>query len=144
STLDHFVSWPCGASPVPAHEPLDGTSARRGARCVRAPFRVLLARCEETAPRRAHGRCAPTSMLLQTEAFITDGKQGARFVSLYTVVSRGVAGRFGQRSIDAPATTARAEVVDSRVRFEGASMRILEAGLALIAIVTAVLMGVGR
>jgi hypothetical protein len=83
-------------------------------------------------------------MLLQTEAFITDGKQGARFVSLYTVDSRGVAGRFGQRSIDAPATTARAEVVDSRVRFEGASMRILEAGLALIAIVTAVLMGVGR
>jgi hypothetical protein len=83
-------------------------------------------------------------MLLQTEAFITDGKQGARFVSLYTVVSRGVAGRFGQRSVDAPAPTARAEAVDSRVRFQGASMRILEAGLALIAIATAVLMGVGR
>ena len=83
-------------------------------------------------------------MLLQTEAFITDGKQGARFVSLYTVVSRGVAGRFGQRSIEAPAPPARAEVVDPRVRFQGASMRILEAGLALIAIATAVLMGVGR
>jgi len=83
-------------------------------------------------------------MLLQTEAFITDGKQGARVVSLYSVVSRGVAGRFGQRSIEAAAPAARAGVVDSRVRFQGASMRILEAGLALIAIATAVLIGVGR
>ena len=65
-------------------------------------------------------------------------------MSLYTVVSRGVTGRFGQRSIDAAVPAARAEVVDSRVRFQGASMRLLEAGLALIAIATAVLMGAGR
>jgi len=83
-------------------------------------------------------------MLLQTQAFSTNGKQGARVVSLSSVVSRGVAGRFGQRTIDVAAPPARANVVDPRVRFQGASMRILEAGLALIAIATAVLMGVGR
>jgi hypothetical protein len=55
-----------------------------------------------------------------------------------------VAGRFGQRSIDVAGPPAPANVVDPRVRFQGASMRILEAGLALIAIATAVLMGVGR
>lgn len=83
-------------------------------------------------------------MLLQTQAFITDGTQGAQVVSLYSVVSRGVAGRFGQHAIEDAAPTAQVEAVDPRVRFHSASMRVLEAGLALTAIVTAILIGVGR
>ena len=65
-------------------------------------------------------------------------------MSLYSVVSRGVAGRFGQHAIEDPAPTVQAGVVDPRVRFQSASMRVLEAGLALTAIVTAILIGVGR
>jgi hypothetical protein len=65
-------------------------------------------------------------------------------VSLYTVVSRGMAGRLGPRTSQAAAT---AEGVGSRhmaVRLPGASMRVIEAGLALTAIATAVLIGIGR
>ena len=65
-------------------------------------------------------------------------------MSLYSVVSRGVAGRFGQHAIEDPAPIVQAGVVDPRVRFQNASMRVLEAGLALTAIVTAILIGVGR
>jgi hypothetical protein len=65
-------------------------------------------------------------------------------VSLYTVVSRGVAGRLGQRPIDDQASVARVEAVSAGVRFQSASMRLLEAGLALTAIATAILIGVGR
>ena len=65
-------------------------------------------------------------------------------MSLYTVVSRGVAGRIGQRPIEDQASTARAEAVSPAFRFQSASMRLLEAGLALTAIATAILIGVGR
>ena len=65
-------------------------------------------------------------------------------MSLYSVVSRGVAGRLSQRS---DVTAASADRTDARipgVRLPGASMRVLEAGLALTAIATAILLGVGR
>ena len=64
-------------------------------------------------------------------------------MSLYSMVSRGVAGRLsvrqlGQTRQDVPRATSLA------VRFPGASMRLLEAGLALSAIATAILIGAGR
>jgi hypothetical protein len=65
-------------------------------------------------------------------------------VSLYSVVSRGVAGRFGQRPTDAVSSLNRTGARMPAVRLSGASMRVLEAGLALGAIVTAILIGVGR
>ena len=65
-------------------------------------------------------------------------------MSLYSVVSRGVVGRFGQRPSEAVATVAQASANDGSVRLPGASMRVLEAGLALTAIATAILIGVGR
>jgi hypothetical protein len=83
-------------------------------------------------------------MLLETQASLIEGNQGARVVSLYSVVSRGVAGRLGQRPIDDPAQVARLEAVSPSVLLQSASMRLLEAGLALTAIATAILIGVGR
>ena len=89
-------------------------------------------------------------------------------MSLYTVVSRGVAGRLGPRSIEpgqdagrvgsgnlASGSVASGNVasrnVASRnvasgnsVRLTGASMRLLESGLAFIAFATAILIGLGR
>jgi len=65
-------------------------------------------------------------------------------VSLYSVVSRGVAGRLGQRSDVTAASADRAGARIPGVRLPGASMRVLEAGLALTAIATAILLGVGR
>ena len=65
-------------------------------------------------------------------------------MSLYTMVSRGVGGRLAQRggssSIEADKTEGRI----SAVRLPGASMRVLEAGLALTAIATAILIGIGH
>jgi len=63
-------------------------------------------------------------------------------VSLYTVVSRGVSGRLGQRPSDRGTSADQAGT--RNVRLPGASMRVLEAGLALTAIATAILIGVGR
>jgi hypothetical protein len=72
-------------------------------------------------------------------------------VSLYTVVNRGVVGRLGQRPSEPDATVAQAgaRVAQARtrnddVRLPGASMRVLEACIALTAIATAILIGVGR
>ena len=65
-------------------------------------------------------------------------------MSLYSLVSRGVAGRFGQHALEDPAPTVQAGAADPLVRFQSASMWVLEAGLALTAIVTAILIGVGR
>ena len=63
-------------------------------------------------------------------------------MSLSTIVNRGVAGRLRPRpagaSIDRPRVTTLA------VRMPGASMRLLEAGLAVTAIATAILIGIGR
>ena len=65
-------------------------------------------------------------------------------MSLYSVVSRGVWGRFGQRPADQGARVEQAGTRNQGVRLPGASMRVLEAGLALTAIATAILIGVGR
>ena len=74
-------------------------------------------------------------------------------MSLYSVVSRGVWGHIGQRPIETEPSVEhevhRVAVhrVDARAqdgRLPGASMRLLEAGLALSAIATAILIGIGR
>jgi len=65
-------------------------------------------------------------------------------VSLYTVVSRGVSGRFGQRPNDRGANVDEVGARNRGVRLSGASMRVLEASLAFTAIATAILIGVGR
>ena len=65
-------------------------------------------------------------------------------MSLYTVVSRGVSGRLGQRPIGRGAQIDQANSRNQGVRLPGASMRVLEASLALTAIATAILIGVGR
>jgi hypothetical protein len=74
--------------------------------------------------------------------------RSVKAVSLYSVVSRGVVGRFGQRPIDgdvdADVARGRVETDVPGVRFPGASMRVLETGMALIAIATAILIGAGR
>jgi hypothetical protein len=64
-------------------------------------------------------------------------------VSLYSAVSRGVSGRLGQRS-GVSSTSADPAGTIPGVRLPGASMRVLEAALALTAIATAILIGVGR
>ena len=65
-------------------------------------------------------------------------------MSLYSVVSRGVAERLAQRSGVAVAGDDEAGARIPGVRLPGASMRLLEAGLALTAIATAILIGLGR
>ena len=65
-------------------------------------------------------------------------------MSLYSVVSRGVVGRLGQHSSGAGTSPGATSVRSPQVRWPGASMRVLEAGLALTAIATAILIGVGR
>jgi hypothetical protein len=65
-------------------------------------------------------------------------------VSLSTMVSRGVAGRLRQRLADDGADVDRDRVTSLAVRMPGASMRLLEAGLAVTAIATAILIGIGR
>jgi hypothetical protein len=64
-------------------------------------------------------------------------------VSLHTIVSDGLAGRFPQP----PATTVEATERPNPlgvVRLTGMSMRLLETGLAFTAIATALLIGLGR
>jgi hypothetical protein len=65
-------------------------------------------------------------------------------VSLSTMVSRGVVGRRRPRLADDGASVDRARVTSIAVRMPGASMRLLEAGLAATAIATAILLGIGR
>ena len=62
-------------------------------------------------------------------------------MSLYSMVSRGVAGRLGGR----PDDPAQGEPgASGRVLLPGASMWLLQAGLAITAIATAILIGAGR
>jgi len=71
-------------------------------------------------------------------------------MSLHTIVSDGLAGRRHQRRT--PAAGARAGVTSAVAqppielpgRLSGLSMRVLETGLAVTAIATAVLIGLGR
>ena len=65
-------------------------------------------------------------------------------MSLSTMVSRGVAGRLRSRLTDDRGSIDRPRVTSLAVRMPGASMRLLEAGLAATAIATAILIGIGR
>ena len=65
-------------------------------------------------------------------------------MSLSTMVSRGVVGRLRPRPPHDGANLDRPRVKSLTVRMPGASMRLLEAGLALTAIATAILIGIGR
>lgn len=60
-------------------------------------------------------------------------------VSLQTIVHDGLAARLGPRT-----EAAAADRIAPPVRLSGMSMRVLETGLAFIAIVTAILIGLGR
>ena len=60
-------------------------------------------------------------------------------MSLQTIVHDGLAARLGPRT-ESPV----AERMELPVRLSGMSMRVLESGLAFIAIATAVLIGLGR
>jgi hypothetical protein len=63
-------------------------------------------------------------------------------VSLHTIVSDGLAGRLHPRR--ATAVAAQPTTAPLAVRLSGMSMRVLETGLALVAIATALLIGLGR
>jgi len=60
------------------------------------------------------------------------------------MVSRGVTGRLRPRLANEGARIDRPRVTAAAVRMPGASMRLLEAGLAVTAIGTAILIGIGR
>ena len=63
-------------------------------------------------------------------------------MSLYTIVADGLAGRLAHRS--ATAAVAEPQSIPLGVRLTGTSMRFLETGLAIIAIATALLIGLGH
>ena len=63
-------------------------------------------------------------------------------MSLHTIVSDSAVGRLNLRR--APATVARPRVNEMAVLLTGASMRLLETGLAVTAIAVALLLGAGR
>jgi hypothetical protein len=67
-------------------------------------------------------------------------------VSLHTLVSDGLANRLQPRLQPRRITAAVAQprATDMAARLSGASMRLLETGLALTAIATALLIGLGR
>lgn len=64
-------------------------------------------------------------------------------MSLHTIVREGLVGRLHHRRA-ATAAIARPRTTPLAGRLSGASMRFLEAGLALTAIATALLIGLGR
>lgn len=63
-------------------------------------------------------------------------------MSLHTIVSDGLHGRLQPRR--AVAAVAQPRTTDLAARLSGASMRILETGLAVTAIAVALLIGLGR
>lgn len=70
-------------------------------------------------------------------------------MSLHTIINEGLAGRRMQRRVSADAQHAVASAVaqpnmELPGRLSGMSMRILETGLAITAIATAVLIGLAR
>ena len=65
-------------------------------------------------------------------------------VSLHTIVSDGLAGRLHNHPRRARAVVAQPRATDLAVRLSGMSMRVLETCLALTAIATALLIGLGR
>ena len=64
-------------------------------------------------------------------------------MSLQTIASDALAGRLRSRRV-AAAVVVRPAETPMGVRLSGASMRVLETGLALGAILTALLIGLGR
>ena len=64
-------------------------------------------------------------------------------MSLHTIVSDGLAGRLLHHPRRA-VTATHARTTTLAVRFQGTSMRVLETGLAVTAIATALLIGLGR
>ena len=64
-------------------------------------------------------------------------------MSLHTIVSSGVVGRFHLRR-GAVSAVIQPRTTDMSTLLSGASMRLLETGLAIIAIATAMLIGLGR
>jgi hypothetical protein len=65
-------------------------------------------------------------------------------VSLTSMVSRGVVGRLRALPTDEGTSIDQPRATTLAVRLPGASMRLLEGGLALTAIATAILIGLGR
>ena len=63
-------------------------------------------------------------------------------MSLHTIVSDGLLGRLQARR--SAVAVARPRTTELAVRLSGASMRLLETGLALTAIAVALLIGLGR
>jgi hypothetical protein len=68
--------------------------------------------------------------------------EGAPRVSLHTIVQGSLAGRFHLRRDIAAGVPQRTAAVP--IRYSLSSMRVLETGLALSAIATALLIGLGR
>lgn len=64
-------------------------------------------------------------------------------MSLHTIVSGGVVGRLHPRR-GAVSAVIQPRTSDMTTLLSGASMRVLETGLAVIAIATALLIGLGR
>ena len=64
-------------------------------------------------------------------------------MSLHTIVSGGVVGRLHARR-DAVSAVIQPPSTNMTALVSGASMRVLETGLAIIAIATALLIGLGR
>lgn len=64
-------------------------------------------------------------------------------MSLHTIVGSGVAGRLHARR-GAVSAVIEPRASNMTVLLSGASMRVLETGLAVIAIATALLIGLGR
>jgi hypothetical protein len=64
-------------------------------------------------------------------------------VSLQTIVSSGLAGRLRPRRAVAPAAV-EPRIPQAAIDLPTGSMRILETGLALAAIATALVIGIGR
>jgi hypothetical protein len=65
-------------------------------------------------------------------------------VSLSSMVSRGVVGRLRERPSSRAASIDQQRATTFSVRLPGASMRLLEAGLAGSAVAAAILIGLGR
>jgi hypothetical protein len=85
------------------------------------------------------------SLILSTTAFtsILDSLfEGVPSVTLQTIVRSSVAGRLRLRRDVAPPVAPRTVAISTRISIS--SMRVLETGLALSAIATAVLIGHGR
>ena len=65
-------------------------------------------------------------------------------MTLHTIVGDVLAGRLAHHPRRARAAVARVRTTELAVRLNGTSMRVLETGLAVTAVATALLIGLGR